>query len=584
LWTSLALALFAGAAGRAHSAAPPRSDDRPEDAVQDVLFLGEGRPALLRLRLYADGKSYTGRWKSYLSALFTFLDRDGDGTLSKEEAARAPSVQLLQQLFQGNPYIFNAGVAIPFNQLDADGDGKVSREEFVNYYRNTTAGPIQMSPYYGGAFGGGADQTTEALFKALDTNGDGKLSKAELLAAEKVLSKYDDNDDELVSAQEITAGNPASNVRRVAAQPRRMRRPIFGRPVTTGPRLVLIPASGKRIRATSKLTVARDILRQYDRDGNGKLSRSEVKFPKDLFNRLDTNKDGQLDILELLRWLTGPPDAEIVLRFGRLRDSIERLELLPVRKRGDRVKPGVFRASQNVLGLTTDNARIRVIQGGRNTMYANYRNYIVSQFRLLDREKRNEVTSKQLQNPAYAYLRTILNLADRNGDGKLTRKELDAYLNLVEKGTGCQMAVGFAETGRGLFQLLDTNGDGQLSIRELRNAWKTLASLDVSGTGSITRTQIPRQFQLTVGQGTAVYYPQFNPGYNRGMSPRSRRGPLWFRKMDRNGDGDVSRREFLGSSADFKKIDTDGDGLISVEEAERADAWYRARSRASRSK
>ena len=38
--------------------------------------------------------------------------------------------------------------------------------------------------------------------------------------------------------------------------------------------------------------------------------------------------------------------------------------------------------------------------------------------------------------------------------------------------------------------------------------------------------------------------------------------------MDRNGDGDVSRREFLGTDAQFREIDTDGDGLISLQEAE----------------
>jgi hypothetical protein len=46
--------------------------------------------------------------------------------------------------------------------------------------------------------------------------------------------------------------------------------------------------------------------------------------------------------------------------------------------------------------------------------------------------------------------------------------------------------------------------------------------------------------------------------------------------MDRNGDGDVSPREFLGSREDFRRIDADGDGLISAEEAERYDAAVRA--------
>ena len=55
------------------------------------------------------------------------------------------------------------------------------------------------------------------------------------------------------------------------------------------------------------------------------------------------------------------------------------------------------------------------------------------------------------------------------------------------------------------------------------------------------------------------------------------RGPLWFRKMDRNGDGDVSRKEWLGTPEQFDAIDTDRDGLISADEAEAYDARVRKR-------
>jgi Ca2+-binding EF-hand superfamily protein len=45
---------------------------------------------------------------------------------------------------------------------------------------------------------------------------------------------------------------------------------------------------------------------------------------------------------------------------------------------------------------------------------------------------------------------------------------------------------------------------------------------------------------------------------------------MWFQRMDRNADGDVSGKEFLGRLKDFQKLDQNQDGLISPEEANRA--------------
>ena len=173
---------------------------------------------------------------------------------------------------------------------------------------------------------------------------------------------------------------------------------------------------------------------------------------------------------------------------------------------------------------------------------------------------------------------------DRNGDGRLEKKELLAYVDgvlaLQAKAMACRASLLTSRPGAGLWDLLDANRDGVLGLREVRRASALLATLDRNGDGAVDASEVPASYQLALGPGQASFnrlsgsvVVEVGPGGRLAYPPETLGGgPLWFRKMDRNGDGDVSPREFLGTPEDFRKLDLDGDGLISREEAEKAEA------------
>jgi Ca2+-binding EF-hand superfamily protein len=354
--------------------------------------------------------------------------------------------------------------------------------------------------------------------------------------------------------------------------------------------LLLVSNEPPAKRLTERLRIAREILARYDKDQNQKLSRAEVGWPRTVFDRLDTNKDGELDFLELLRWEIVPPDVEAVVHLGQATGKAagagnvtDGNDLISLTGQTEKPAGNLRRVAPNALALTLDGSRINLVRSPSvNTTYPNYRPFFQQQFKALE-QKKGFVTKEQLKTPQFAYLRSVLEVADRDGDGKLTEKELNAWLDLVSGAAGCLTMVILTEHGRGLFDILDANQDGRLSVRELRNARARLAEYDREGRGGVRRQDLTLQYQVAVNHGgpnsTALY--QLGGALTRlngNAGPAApARGPLWFRKMDKNGDGDVSEREFLGPREAFRRIDTDGDGLISVEEAERADAWLRAR-------
>ncbi len=417
------------------------------------------------------------------------------------------------------------------------------------------------------------------MFKLLDTNGDGKLSKEELAAAPAVLLKRDRNDDEMITPDEIVPGAGRGDNTSAGAAFALSRIHYMGANRGNDGPFWMAQAGA------SKADLARRIQQRYARGykkgqaAPAKLSREELKLDAATFAKLDVDGDGRLDTEELARFAQREPDLELKVDLGA-RASVELV------RRGTPLEKSVRSGTGGVLMLEMNGTRLDLkglaAEKGEAAQVAQQeRQRFLAEFKRADRDNNGYLDmAEAMRSPIYAKL---FKLMDRDGDGMLFEKEvlayLDAYQDLQAAARASCATVGISSEGKGLFEMLDTNRDGRLSVREMRNAVKLIAELDRDGDGMLSRSEIPRCSQATFRMGPASAGGN-NASYYLAATGRARlgdrtpqpaqppRGPEWFRKMDRNGDGDVSRKEFLGTEAQFKEIDTDGDGLISIEEAE----------------
>jgi len=129
------------------------------------------------------------------------------------------------------------------------------------------------------------------------------------------------------------------------------------------------------------------------------------------------------------------------------------------------------------------------------------------------------------------------------------------------------------DLGHGFFEALDRNHDGRLGLRELRAATDTLRSLRKPGQEVLRATDPPRRLHLEVVRGAFQLFGTGGTGESTVprvvAAPRAAVGPVWFQRMDRNQDGDLTWKEFLGPRHVFEELDADHDGLIDPFEAEK---------------
>lgn len=534
----VALALMIMSAGSSTA----RSQD-PET----IVFLSPRGPFFIGVRLTVDDAGF-GDWLT--GYLFDKLDAGRDRKLGREELGLMPP-RLLTRLGLESGEKFAAAVL-------SDKES-VTKKEFITFVKERLATSFLISEKQRDAV-----QAINILPK-FDADKDGHLSEQELQNALNHQTQQDIDDDEALSAAELLPfRDPGARNAAIAPNPDDL------------PFIQIVHGAEQRL--------AERLVRYYAQAGTkSKLTLEGTRLTAEQFRAVDSDGDGNWNAEETTLFLKKPKHHVLLhVRFSRRGKPKLTYEVLTKDdsvvaqpdKLGDRLS---LRLDELPIVIKCDQY---LSSGARFT-----RAFCGQRFSVSDKDRNKYLDADEFASFSGEVSGSVGMLEfgslDTNGDEMVTRTELFQYLDRDTIAAQSQLEVTVASDGRSMFQMLDTNLDRRLSMRELQTGFDRLAALDRDNDRRVSRIEAssPSQYTLQVGLGR----PQlFRGGMNANMDMMSTNtvirstdrleGPLWFRKMDRNRDGDVSRREFLGSSSQFDSLDSDKDGLLNAAEAESASA------------
>jgi Ca2+-binding EF-hand superfamily protein len=578
------------AAKSTESPVAAKTPDTQADTV-DLVCLSAERPIIIRLHLSVDGQPTSDLRSAIARRIFDTLDTNKNGVLDGKELKKLPTPQMLATAGRDpEAPAETAPVAPPL----VPQDGQVTPAAWTRFLFPPTGGPLTRVTFAvppPAMRAAGVDMETPtggdlaALLSAIDADGDGRLSAAELSHVDGLFRLLDLNDDEQVSRSEFVAPIDA----RWASNP--------AQAGSTGALLPLEPISHKsdnpsgdnargdnsalirRLLGTFALKVAEP--KPAKPDGKAQATSKPMGIPLEIFApsddaaRFDKNTDGLLDEHELAAWLADPrPQAELAVELVMtlLKESqVRPLKVLPTAAAAglaiETPSPGrvLLRVGPAPLDLQAADAPRRA--AARTSRYR-------AMFKRADQNKNNYLEASEIPFLGQGLESQDFEAMDRDHNGMVFEDEWIAYLRLRDALAEGRLSLTISVESVDPLTQFDANHDGRLNRAEVTAALAAVAAWDRNHDGFVTPDEIPRTLLGTFHIGPTRSVSLRGPRYSR-MKASSKpqpasEAPVWFQKMDRNQDGEVSLREFLGPISVFRRLDTNGDGRLDVHEAQAA--------------
>jgi Ca2+-binding EF-hand superfamily protein len=395
------------------------------------------------------------------------------------------------------------------------------------------------------------------LTSLIDANLDASISDAELLNSLRTLRFRDLDNDETFSVSELMPYR----------DPRSQNAPV-------SPDVVNLPFYHVTDEASAKLAAER-IVGRYGAEGTVAISTlRQQKLPE---------PDRRLSVDELAGILQQPKfhltvDVKLSDRAGT--SDID----VAISSSAE----SFCRTTDDKFGQTAivaDGLPLKIVaRGGGANNRAATRGFLGQTFVMIDGDRNQYLDETEFAGILGAMQQSGANgdfaTVDQNSDKMVTRDELFSFVERDLMAAASRIEVTVKQDGKTLFSLLDANQDRRLSAREIKSGSSILQKYDLNGDGAFAETELGTEYVLTLGLGRSelrrnsgmmtMQTMAMNSGDAILPGLKGLDGPEWFRRMDRNQDGDVSVREFLGTSTQFAALDTDQDGLMSASEAEAA--------------